>query len=65
MKIFFISWAVTALAFATYSSHYKLFGFKSLAKTAGNVVILFSLGIFVFSISCLIYREAMIYSLLS
>lgn len=65
MKIFFISWAMTAIAFTCYASHYKLFGFKNLAKTAGNLVILFSLGIFVFSISCLIYREAMIYAILS
>lgn len=65
MKIFFISWIVSALLFASYASHYKLFGFKTAAKVAGNLVILFSLGILVFSIGCLIYREAMIYSLIS
>lgn len=65
MKIFFISWISSALLFASYASHYKLFGFKNLVKTAGNLVLLFSLGIFIFSIGCLVYREAMIYSLIS
>lgn len=65
MKIFFISWIISALLFASYSSHYKLFGFKSMSKTAGGIIALFSLGILVFAISCLIYREAMIYSLIS
>ena len=65
MKIFFISWIISALLFASYSSHYKLFGFKSMAKTAGGIIALFSLGILVFAISCLIYREVMIYSLIS
>jgi len=64
MKIFFISWIISALLFASYSSHYKLFGFKTIAKTAGGIIALFSLGILVFSISCLIYREAMIYSII-
>jgi len=64
MKIFFISWISSALLFASYSSHYKLFGFKTIAKTAGGIIALFSLGILVFSISCLIYREAMIYSII-
>jgi hypothetical protein len=65
MKIFFISWIISALLFAGYSSHYKLFGFKTPAKTAANLVILFSLGIFIFSMGCLLYREAMIYSIIS
>ena len=65
MKIFFISWIISALLFASYASHYKMFGFRTLAKTAGNLVILFSLGILIFSVGCLIYREAMIYSLIS
>lgn len=65
MKIFLISWMVSALLFVSYASHYKLFGFKTFAKTLGSFVFLFSLGIFVFSIGCLLYREAMIYSLIS
>jgi hypothetical protein len=65
MKIFFISWIVSALLFASYSSHYRLFGFKNMAKTAGGLIALFSLGIFLFAIGCLAYREAMIYSLIS
>lgn len=65
MKIFFISWVISALLFVSYSSHYKLFGFKSLAKTTGGFIALCSLGIFLFSIGCLMYREAMIYSLIS
>ena len=65
MKIFFISWIISAVLFTSYASHYKLFGFKTLAKTAGNLVVLLSLGIFIFSIGCLIYREAMIYAFIS
>jgi uncharacterized membrane protein len=65
MKIFFISWFISALLFVSYSSHYKLFGFKTLAKTTGGFIALCSLGIFLFSIRCLMYKEAMIYSLIS
>ncbi|MFZ9643305.1 MAG: hypothetical protein ACO29L_07580 [Candidatus Methylopumilus sp.] len=61
MKLFFLTWTICAFLFASYASHYKIFGFKSLAKTTGNCVILFSLGIFIFSVSCLTYRAAMIY----
>jgi hypothetical protein len=42
-----------------------MFGFKNMAKTAGGLIALFSLGIFLFAIGCLMYREAMIYSLIS
>jgi hypothetical protein len=65
MQIFFISWVISALLFASYASHYRLFGFKNMAKTAGGLIALFSLGIFIFAMGCLMYREAMIYSLIS
>jgi hypothetical protein len=60
---FFICLIILAFLFLSYSIHYKLFGSKTLSKATGGLIALCLLGIFLFSIGCLIYKEAMIYSL--